>query len=83
MAISSMTKKLRVVILSSSFIIHGNVTVPSNMRFSDALNRFLKDIQFLAITEVDILDLSTQNTLEKRPFMLVNKDSIIGISPIE
>ncbi len=83
MAIGKMTKKVRVVILTNSFIIKGNVTMPSNMRFSDTLNKFLKDLQFLAITEVDVDDLSTRSTLENRPFMLVNKDSIIAIAPLE
>lgn len=83
MAIGKMTKKVRVVILTNSFIIKGNVTIPLNMRFSDTLNKFLKDLQFLAITEVDVDDLSTRSTLENQPFMLVNKDSIVAIAPLE
>ncbi len=83
MALGAMNKRTRVVILTGAFIIKGDVTVPTNMRFSDALNRFLKDLQFLAIVDVETLDSRTGSVLEKRDFMLVNKEQIIAIAPID
>ncbi len=83
MAIGSMTKKVRVIVLTVSFIMKGNVTIPASMRFSDTVNKFLKDLQFLALTEVEIQDLVTKCTLESKPFMLINKENIIAIAPLE
>ncbi len=83
MSIGAMTKKVTVLILTDSFVIRGNISTPSNMRLSDAINKFLKDTQFLAVTEAEITLIDGGTPLEKRDFILVNKELITGISPSE
>ncbi len=83
MALGENSKKVSVLILTDAFIIRGNVTVPVSMRFSDALNKFLKNQQFIAVTEVNITLVYGGTPLKERDFTLVNKDRIIGISPAD
>ncbi len=81
MAIGENTKKIKVLILTDAFIIRGDATVPKNMRFSDALNKFLKNQQFMAITNAEITLVYGGTTLEKRDFIMVNREQVIAISP--
>ncbi len=80
MTIGENSKKVSVLILTNAFIIRGTVSVPISMRFSDALNKFLKNQQFIAVTNADITLVYGGTSLEERDFMLINKDQIIGIS---
>ena len=83
MAIGENTKKIKVLILTDAFIIRGDATVPKNMRFSDALNKFLKNQQFMAITnaEITLVYGGGGTTLKKRDFIMVNREKVIAISP--
>ena len=81
MALGENNKKVAVLILTDAFIIKGNVTVPMSMRFSDALNKFLKNQQFIAVTEAEITLIYGGTTLGKRDFILINREQIAGISP--
>jgi hypothetical protein len=83
MVVATSTKKVGVMIFSDPFIIKGFITVPTNMRFSDTLNKFLKEQQFLAITDAEISYASNEKIIEKKGFILINKDKIIGIAPSE
>ncbi len=76
-------KKVEVIIITSSnFIINGKISVPEKMRFSDALNKFLKDTKFLPVVELKIKNLNNEKIGES-DFSLINKDLIIAIYPIE
>ncbi len=81
MAIGENTKKIKVLILTDAFIIRGDATVPRNMRFSDALNKFLKNQQFMAITNAEITLVYGGTMLGKRDFIMVNREQVIAISP--
>jgi hypothetical protein len=83
MVLGTATKKLNVLILTDSFLIRGDLTVPTNMRFSDALNKFLKEQQFLAITNAEISFVTGDKNIEKKEFLLINKDRVVGIAPNE
>jgi hypothetical protein len=81
MVMGENSKRIHVLMLTDAFIIRGNVTVPTSMRFSDALNKFLKNQQFIAVTDAEITLVYGGTTLEKRDFILINREQIIGISP--
>ena len=83
MAINPNIKKTEVLILTNEFVISGDMYVPTNMRFSDAVNKFLKDTQFLPIVDVQIKSISSGTSIEKRNFILLSKEKIIVISPAE
>jgi len=83
MVIGTATKKMSVLILTDSFLIRGFITVPTSMRFSDTLNKFLKEQQFLAITDAEIAFVVGEKKTEKKEFILINKDKIVGITPNE
>jgi hypothetical protein len=83
MVLGTATKKVNVLILTDSYIIKGFVTVPANMRFSDTLNKFLKEQQFLAVTDVEIAFVNGNKNMEKKEFILINKDNVVGIMPNE
>jgi hypothetical protein len=83
MVIGTATKKMSVLILTDSFLIRGFITVPTSMRFSDTLNKFLKEQQFLAITDAEIAFVIGEKKVERKEFILVNKDKIVGITPNE
>lgn len=70
------------ILTSSNFMIKGKISVPEDMRFSDALNKFLKETKFIPVIELEILD-SNQNVIGKGDFSLVNKDLIVAIYPLE
>lgn len=76
-------RRVEVMILTSSnFVIKGKISVPEDMRFSDALNKFLKETKFIPVIELEILDLN-KNLIGKSEFSLINKDLIIAIYPLE
>ena len=76
-------RRVEVMILTSSnFIIKGKISVPEDMRFSDALNKFLKETKFIPVIELEILDLN-KNLIGKSEFSLINKDLVIAIYPLE
>ncbi|BAL81022.1 hypothetical protein [Caldisericum exile] len=81
MAINPNTKKTEVTILTDAFVIKGFIYVPANMRFSDALNKFLKDIQFLPVVNAEIRAINSNQIVEKRDFILIKKEMIVVISP--
>jgi hypothetical protein len=81
MAIGENTKKINTLILTDSFIIRGEVTVPNTMRFSDAINKFLKNQVFIAVTNAEITLIYGGTKMEERDFILINKDQIVAISP--
>jgi len=83
MALGLNTVKMHVLILTQSFFIKGTINVPTNMRFSDALNKFMKDRSFLAITDAEIQPVNATIEVQKVDFILVNRERVIGISPIE
>ncbi|MGB9855785.1 MAG: hypothetical protein ACPLKS_04520 [Caldisericum exile] len=82
MAINPNTKKTEVTILTEAFVIKGFVYVPANMRFSDALNKFLKDTQFLPVVDAEIRPINSKEVIEKRDFILIKKEMIVVISPV-
>ncbi|MFU2157741.1 MULTISPECIES: hypothetical protein [Caldisericum] len=82
MAINPNTKKTEVTILTEAFVIKGFVYVPANMRFSDALNKFLKDTQFLPVVDAEIRSINSKEVIEKRDFILIKKEMIVVISPV-
>ncbi len=81
MAIGENTRKVPTLILTDSFIIRGEITVPASMRFSDAINKFLKNQNFIAITNAEITLIYGNTEPEEREFMLINKEQIVAISP--
>lgn len=83
MALGLNTVKMHVLILTQSFVIKGIINVPTNMRFSDALNKFMKDRSFLAITDAEIQQINGTMEVQKVDFILVNRERVIGISPLE
>jgi len=83
MAINPNTKKVEAIVLTETFLIRGKIHIPVNMRFSDAINRFQKEIPFLPAVEVEIKLLSSHEEIEKRDFILINKDKIVAIIPLE
>jgi hypothetical protein len=83
MAVGAVTKKIAVLILTDVYIIRGYINAPTNMRLSDAINKFLKETQFLAVTDAEITVIFNGTVLEKRDFLLVNKDLVRGLSPTE
>ncbi|MGB9793870.1 hypothetical protein [Caldisericum exile] len=82
MAINPNTKKTEVTILTEAFVIKGFVYVPANMRFSDALNKFLKETQFLPVVDAEIRSINSKEVIEKRDFILIKKEMIVVISPV-
>ena len=83
MALGLNTVQMHVLILTRSFIIKGVIYIPTNMRFSDALNKFMKDRPFLAITDAEIKPVSGTMEIQKVDFILVNRERVIGISPTD
>ncbi|MGB9749387.1 MAG: hypothetical protein ACPLWB_00860 [Caldisericia bacterium] len=76
-------RKVEVNILTSSnYIIIGKISVPEEMRFSDALNKFLKDTKFLPVVEIEIKN-SNNEKIGESDFSLINKDLIVAIYPVE
>jgi len=83
MAINPQTKRVKVMlIIEDTFSIEGFVYVPPNMRISDAMNKFLRETQFLPVVEAEIKLLTTNTILEKRDFILVAKDKILVLAPL-
>ncbi len=70
------------ILTSSNYMIKGKISVPEDMRFSDALNKFLKETKFIPVIELEILD-SNQKVIGKGDFSLVNKELIVAIYPLE
>jgi hypothetical protein len=70
------------ILTASNFIIKGKISVPEDMRFSDALNKFLKETKFIPVIELEILDIN-KNLIGKSDFSLVNKDLVVAIYPLE
>jgi len=83
LAVGAPIKKTKVLILTDSFVITGIISVPANMRFSDAINKFLREQQFLAVTDAEISLIYSGVKMERRGFILINKDMLLGISPSE
>jgi hypothetical protein len=81
MPLGENTRKIEATILTNEFIIKGKITIPANMRVSDALNKFLKNQTFIALTDVKIALINGKEELEGNDFMLVNKELVIGIIP--
>lgn len=76
-------RRVKVNILTSgSYIIIGKISVPEDMRFSDALNKFLKDTKFLPVVDIEIRNVNNEKIGES-DFSLINKDLIIAIYPVE
>lgn len=76
-------KKIEVNIVIQNYVIRGKVAVPQNMRFSDAINRFLKDVNFIPVTDVEIKSTKQTEKVIKSDFGLINKSLIVGIFPVE
>lgn len=70
------------ILTSGSYIIKGKISVPEEMRFSDALNKFLKDTKFLPVVEIEIRNINNE-IIGESDFSLINKDLIIAIYPVE
>lgn len=70
------------ILTSGSYIIIGKISVPEDMRFSDALNKFLKDTKFLPVVDIEIRNVNNEKIGES-DFSLINKDLIIAIYPVE
>lgn len=70
------------ILTSSSYIIIGKISVPEEMRFSDALNKFLKDTKFLPVVDIEIRNINNEKIGES-DFSLINKDLIIAIYPVK
>lgn len=70
------------ILTSGSYIIIGKISVPEDMRFSDALNKFLKDTKFLPVVDIEIRNINNEKIGES-DFSLINKDLIIAIYPVE
>jgi len=83
MVLGLSTVQMHVLILTQSFVIKGVIYIPTNMRFSDALNKFMKDRPFLAITNAEIQSTNTTIELRKVDFILINRERVIGISPTD
>ncbi|MBC7194497.1 MAG: hypothetical protein H5U37_02445 [Caldisericia bacterium] len=83
MPIGPRVRRVSVMILTSSnFMIKGKISVPEDMRFSDALNKFLKETKFIPVIELEIFDLN-KNLIGKGDFSLVNKELVVAIYPLE
>ena len=76
-------RKIEVNIVIQNYIIRGKISVPQNMRFSDAINRFLKDVNFIPVTDVEIKSTMQTEKIAKADFGLINKSLIVGIFPAE
>lgn len=75
-------RKVEVILLATNYIIKGKVSVPEDMRFSDALNKFLKDTKFLPVIDIEIKNLNNEK-IGEADFSLINKDLIFAIYPVE
>ncbi|MEF3245397.1 MAG: hypothetical protein K6343_05410 [Caldisericaceae bacterium] len=82
MAINPNLKKIEVEILTERFIIRGFIFVPANIRLSDALNKFLKETVFIAVTEAEIKIVNSEDIFIKKDFILVNKEKVVSIMPL-
>jgi len=76
-------RKIEVNIVIQNYVVKGKVAVPQNMRFSDAINRFLKDVNFIPVTDVEIKSTMQTEKVAKADFGLINKSLIVGIFPTE
>ena len=81
MAIGENTRKVEAIILTNEFIIEGKITIPANMRVSDALNKFLKNQTFIPVTDMTITVVKTGEKMEGHEFILINREQIVGIIP--
>ncbi len=75
-------RRVEVILLTTNFIIKGKISVPEDMRFSDALNKFLKDTKFLPVIDIEINNLNNEK-IGEADFSLINKELILAIYPIE
>ena len=81
MVMGENTRKVEAIILTNEFIIQGKITIPANMRVSDALNKFLKNQTFIAVTDTTITAIKNGEEIEGHQFILINKEQIVGIIP--
>ena len=81
MAIGENTRKVEAIILTNEFIIQGKITIPANMRVSDALNKFLKNQTFIPVTDTTITAIKNREEIEGHQFILINKEQVVGIIP--
>jgi len=81
MVIGENTRKVEAIILTNEFIIQGKITIPANMRVSDALNKFLKNQTFIPVTDTTITVVKNGEEIEGHQFILINKEQIVGIIP--
>lgn len=81
MAMGENTRKVETIILTNEFIIQGRITIPANMRVSDALNKFLKNQTFIPVTNTTITVIKNGEEVEGNQFILINKEQIVGIIP--
>ena len=81
MVMGENTRKVEAIILTNEFIIQGKITIPANMRVSDALNKFLKNQTFIPVTDTVITAIKNGEEIEGHQFILLNKEQIVGIIP--
>jgi len=70
-------EKVKVIVYTSIGNIRGSLHKLVGGRLLDLVNFSQKD--FIALTNVEILDQKTGQVFEKTPFFAVHRDNIIGI----
>ncbi|RJQ31786.1 MAG: hypothetical protein C4562_04900 [Actinobacteria bacterium] len=76
----SETEKCKVIIYTSLCRIKGDMMIMQGGRVLDSLNAHAKP--FIALTDVEILDLESDKIIDTTDFIAVSKDSIIAAYPI-
>jgi Family of unknown function (DUF6812) len=78
MCARSVKERIRVVILTATYRIEGEVHISPGGRVLDEVN---KDKPFLPLTKAAVYSITGNKPLTLRDFLAVNKSSIVMISP--
>lgn len=79
MPIKTTKEKIRVIIITSSMRLEGDMHVVPGGRLLDEIN---KEREFLPVTAATIYDVQGENIIDTLEFIAVNKHQILFIAPI-
>jgi len=77
--IKTTKEKIRVIIITSSMRLEGDMHVVPGGRLLDEIN---KEREFLPVTAATIYDVHGENIIDTLEFIAVNKHQILFIAPI-
>ncbi len=78
MSLRAVKETIRVVLLTNTHRLEGDVHVVPGGRLLDEIN---KERDFLPLTKADIYDLNSSTLIDSLQFIAINKSQIVMIAP--